>query len=125
MPQLPPNVDVIKGTEELKSLVEQVQEAEVALANYLNTMAVTVHPQIIQTMIQEGANVYQQGRFFGGGMAADKAADAVHDQMKKTAEYAVATGKSAEAVLHIWNRLVKGPVEAARAAKASQPALTI
>lgn len=121
MPTIPPAIDRISGTEQLKAITDLITEAEIKLADYIANIAISAQPEIIELLRSEGLD--ERGRF--GGSSANATANGFVRIAKRLANQAEGTAKLSRALYLYWTKNVKTPVEAAQASRSRKPKLTV
>ncbi len=111
----PPSVERIGSTDDLKSMVEQINDEMVRLSNYLTTIAAAAHPDMVELLASYGLD--RPGRFGFMATTGEKAAGEFHKMLQRAADQAIAAAKVMDGAYVFWLKNVKQPVEAAEAAR--------
>lgn len=121
---LPPPV-TIDGTDTLRAYSELSQQALTRYADDLANQASRLHAEIEYLLKSEGLD--QASGLFSTGSTANATATGFVKLAKRAADLAEATAKVQRALDAYWLKNIKGPVEAARAARTrgSRPKLTV
>lgn len=118
MAQMPPTTEVSgpDATMKLARLVDEIAAAELALATYLEQMAISLHPDVIELLKSEGLDGSNR---FGMGSSANATANGFVALARRAAMQAEACAKVTRSMYIYWIKNVKVPVEAAQKARNS------